>query len=133
MNCIFCEIGKGNIPSKTIYENDLIKAFLDVNPITKGHVLVIPKNHYVELSEMPDSEIIALNNAIKEIYPKMEKALGCSGFNICVNYGTCQEVKHLHYHIIPKYDGGKAPLISNYTNEKIDNDEVFNVLIKHFN
>ncbi len=128
MDCIFCKIINDEIPSKTIYENDYVKAFLDIQPLSKGHVLVVTKKHYVNLTDMPDNELLEIMRAINYLYPRMENILDCSGFHFIENYGTCQEIKHVHFHIIPKYDG-ETPLISNHTKSDIDIEQVYNSLL----
>ncbi len=127
MECIFCKIINNEIPSKKVYENDDVLAFLDVNPLAKGHVLVVPKNHYVDLTDIPSDELIKIMDAIKYLYPKMEEILGCTGFHFVKNYGSCQEVKHAHFHIIPKYQSEK-PLINNYPSEQIDIEATYEAL-----
>ncbi len=127
MECIFCKIVNNEIPAKKIYENENVVAFLDVNPLAKGHVLVVPKVHVVSLHEIQNTLLNEIMDTIKYLYPKMEERLQCSGFHILNNNGTCQEVKHAHFHIIPKYNEEK-PMINNYPSEKIDLDDSYNIL-----
>ena len=113
-DCIFCKIIKGDIPSYTIYEDDLVKAFLDVNPNTNGHTLLIPKNHYKDISEIPDAVISHSFTIIKEkLYPLLKEKLNCSGLTICQNNEYGQEVKHYHIHLIPRYENDNLEVIAN--------------------
>ena len=105
-NCIFCKIIKGEIPCEKIYENDKIFAFLDIAPVTKGHTLVIPKEHHKDLLDMPDELIAEVSKAAKKIAKVVIKAVNTKGFNIAQNNGKVsgQEVMHYHLHIVPRFD-----------------------------
>jgi histidine triad (HIT) family protein len=105
-NCIFCKIIKGEIPSSKVYEDEKIIAFLDIGPINKGHTLVIPKEHYETLLEVPDSIIFDIALATKKIGEKIKKKLGVKGFNIMQSNGKAagQLVPHYHVHVIPRFD-----------------------------
>jgi histidine triad (HIT) family protein len=104
MDCIFCKIVKGEIPSYTIYEDDIVKVFLDIHPRTNGHMLVIPKKHYVDIIDI-DSDI--LNYIYKKITPKMyellQEKLAADGLIIGQNNGIAEDVKHYHVHLMPQY------------------------------
>lgn len=103
-DCIFCKIIKGDIPSYTVYEDDQIKAFLDVNPNSNGHLLVIPKEHKATLLEMEEQTVLHLFEVIKkELYPKLKKDLQIDGLTLCQNNFYGQEVPHFHIHLIPRY------------------------------
>ena len=105
-DCLFCKIIKGDIPSYTVYEDDKVKAFLDVNPNSDGHVLVIHKEHYENLFETPDEIIIYMIDTIKtKIYPILKEKLNIDGLTICQNNYYGQDVKHFHIHLIPRYNG----------------------------
>lgn len=103
MNCLFCEIIKGNIPSNTIYEDDVVKVFLDINPNTNGHCLVIPKKHVVTINEVDDELMIHILKVIKDIHKLYKEKLNIEGLTITQNNDLGQEVKHLHFHLIPRY------------------------------
>lgn len=109
-NCIFCEIVNGEIPSFTIYENEKFKVFLDLGPAAKGHCLIIPKEHYENIFEMPDELVKEGFLLAKEIAKKMKEKLGCSGINIVQNNGSDagQTVFHFHIHVIPRYENDNA-------------------------
>lgn len=104
MDCIFCKIINGGIPAYTIYEDDIVKVFLDIHPHANGHMLIIPKKHQVDIF---DVDVDTLNYIYKEIAPKMykllQKKLKADGLIIGQNNGTVEEVKHYHVHLIPKY------------------------------
>jgi len=112
MDCLFCKIVSGEIPSKKVYEDAHAFAFLDINPCTKGHTLVVPKKHYSHLRDMPDEETAALLAAALAIEKRVVEALQAAGANIGINDGRAagQEVQHVHVHVIPRYlqDGGGA-------------------------
>lgn len=104
-NCIFCKIANGDIPSKTIYEDNDFRVILDLGPATKGHALILPKDHYANLYELP--EVVAGNvfKLAKKMATQMTKKLNCDGFNIVQNNGEVagQTVFHFHMHLIPRY------------------------------
>lgn len=104
-NCIFCAIAAGEIPSFKVYEDDIVLAFMDINPFTKGHVLVVPKEHSEGLLDTSDETLSAVISRVKKIAAHMKTALACDGFNILQNNGEAagQTVKHLHFHIVPRY------------------------------
>jgi len=108
-NCIFCAIAAGEIPSFKIYEDDLVLAYLDINPFTRGHTLVIPKAHSPNLVETPDETLSAVIARVKKVAAHLKGALGCDGFNILQNNGEAagQTVMHLHFHIVPRYGNEK--------------------------
>jgi len=104
MNCIFCKIVSGEIPSYKIYEDDDILAFLDINPVEPGHTLIIPKNHTLDVTTI-DNDI--LNNILikaKDISNVLVDKMHADGFTLVQNNGIAQEVKHFHLHVIPKYN-----------------------------
>ena len=103
-DCLFCKIGNGEIPSYTIYEDEVCKAFLDIEPLTNGHILVIPKKHYINVIDADLDFVTHAFSIIKEdLYPLLQKKLNCQGLTICQNNKYGQEVKHLHFHLIPRY------------------------------
>ncbi len=104
-DCIFCEISNGEIPSKTIYEDDDFRVILDVSPATKGHALLLPKAHYADLYELDEEMAGKVMKLAKRIAAQMKEKLGCDGFNIVQNNGETagQTVFHFHMHLIPRY------------------------------
>jgi len=103
-DCIFCKITRREIPSKIVYENNLNLAFLDISPISKGHTIVIPKNHYSTLEDIPDNELTKLYKVVKKIAMMIHEKLQIEGYNILQNNFTAagQVIKHFHVHIIPR-------------------------------
>lgn len=122
MTCIFCQIIAGDIPSFTIYEDEYVKAFLDISQTTKGHTLIVPKIHSDNLLEVSDERIdMALVRGVRKVSEKLERTLGCKGFNIVSNINEVagQTVFHTHIHLIPKYgldDGFKQVYTANEPN-----------------
>lgn len=108
-DCIFCKIVNGQIPSKTVFENDTNMAFLDINPISTGHTIVIPKNHFENLGVLPDYEITNLFIAVKKVASLIYDKLDIDGYNIVQNNfeAAGQVVKHSHVHIIPRNRGDR--------------------------
>lgn len=112
-DCLFCKIIDGSIPSYTVYEDDKVKAILDINPNNDGHLLVIPKKHKANLYEMDDDTLIYMLNIIREkLKPILSDKLNIDGLTISQNNDYGQEVKHFHIHVIPRYKNDKFPLAS---------------------
>lgn len=106
-DCLFCRIVKGELPSNTIYEDDDFKVILDIGPVTKGHALIIPKDHFSDMYEIPEERAAAAIGLAKRLMIKMTDRLGCDGFNILQNNKEAAEqtVPHFHIHLIPRYSG----------------------------
>ena len=107
MNCIFCKIVNGDIPSYKIYEDDEILAFLDVNPVNPGHTLIIPKKHTLDITTINDDVLIKILDKSRDISNILIEKMGAQGFTLVQNNGNVQEVKHFHLHVIPKYNKKK--------------------------
>ncbi len=107
MDCIFCKIANGEIPSATLLEDEDFKVILDLGPVDKGHALILPKKHYADIHEAPASLVSKAFVLAKKMADVMTDALGCDGFNIVQNNGPAagQTVFHLHVHLIPRYKG----------------------------
>lgn len=105
-NCIFCKLASGEIPTATIYEDDDFRVILDLSPASKGHALIIPKEHYRNLYDLDDSLASKVMVLAKKMANKMTNVLGCSGFNIVQNNEEAagQTVFHFHMHLIPRYE-----------------------------
>ena len=105
-NCIFCKIANGEIPSATLYEDEDFCVILDLGPATKGHALILPKNHFANLFEIPEDIEAKAFVLAQKMATKMKKVFDCDGFNIVQNNGTTagQTVFHFHIHLIPRYD-----------------------------
>lgn len=111
-NCIFCKIANGEIPSATIYEDEDFRAILDLGPASKGHALLLPKEHYADLFALPDKTAEKVLPVAKKIVSRMKDVLGCDGYNLVQNNGECagQTVFHFHMHMIPRYKDDKVGL-----------------------
>ena len=129
-DCIFCKIINNELPSKTIYEDELIKVIMNINPATNGHLLILPKKHYINLFDL-DKKII--NHSIdiieKKLYPLLKEKLTCEGLTIAQNNELGQEIKHFHIHLIPRYPNDDADF--KYDKSKTaDIDSIFDKLTK---
>lgn len=113
-NCLFCKIGKSDIPSKIIYEDETVLAFLDINPNTNGHTLIIPKKHIKDIDDIDENTYLHIFKIAKQIKKKLIEKLNCDGIQLIQNNGDCQEIKHYHLHLIPFY----------HKNKKLSVDEV---------
>lgn len=107
METLFTKICKGEIPSVKLYEDDVCFVILDINPVLKGHSLVISKQPYPSMADCPDEVLGHLMKVAKIIDAKQRKALGSQGSNIIINNDPAsgQEVPHIHVHVIPRFDG----------------------------
>ena len=106
-DCIFCKIANGEIPSATLYEDEDFRVILDLGPASKGHGLILPKQHYANIYEIDETVAAKAFVLAKKMAGKMTKALNCDGFNVVQNNGTAagQTVFHFHMHLIPRYEG----------------------------
>ena len=104
--CIFCKIANNEIPCLQIFEDDLVKAFLDVNPISNGHLLVIPKEHFENIFVTPDEVLAHINQVCKKMALLCKEKLNATGVNIVNASGkdAQQSVFHLHFHVVPRYE-----------------------------
>ena len=128
MDCLFCKIINGDIPCFKIYENDDVVAFLDINPDTDGHTLIIPKKHFTDLDDIDLKTLENINKASKEIKKMLEEKLGCAGISLLQNNGSCQEVKHYHLHLKPYYEGIKTIEMKKYPENIKDPKEIYDIL-----
>ena len=119
-NCIFCKIAAGEIPSNTIYEDGELRVVLDVSPASKGHALILPKEHYADLYEIDEDVAADAMKLAKKLAMHMTDVLKCDGFNLVQNNGEAagQTVFHFHVHVIPRYEGG--PVIAGWEPGKED-------------
>ena len=104
MNCIFCKIIENEIPSYTIYEDDLVKAFLDINPDSNGHCLIIPKDHTLDLESIDKETLYHVMNIARKLTRTLTEKLNIDGVTLIQNNGDVQEVKHFHLHLKPFYN-----------------------------
>ncbi len=111
-DCIFCKIANGEIPSATLYEDAEFRVILDLGPAIKGHALILPKQHYADIYEIPEDVAGKAFALAAKMAKKMTAALDCDGFNIVQNNKAVagQTVFHFHMHLIPRYEGDKVGL-----------------------
>jgi histidine triad (HIT) family protein len=105
-DCIFCKIVAGELPSETVQEDEHTVAFMDINPWTRGHALVIPRNHSTDLLDVPEEDLARTTAAAKRLAASMKERLGCDGINLLNACGAVawQSVFHFHIHVIPRYE-----------------------------
>jgi len=128
MNCIFCKIANKEVKSYVVYEDDISIAFLDINPLSKGHILFIPKKHYTKISEIPDEELEKLIKSFKKLLKIVEDKIS-KNYNIINNCGKLagQEIEHVHIHIVPRYGNEKIFL---WVTHKLTEEEAKEILEK---
>lgn len=109
-NCIFCKILAGEIPSYKLYEDDDFTVILDAGPASRGHALIIPKEHYKNLYELPEDLAAKAFVLGKKLITELTRILGCDGYHLVQNNGAVagQTVDHFHLHLIPRYEGDNA-------------------------
>ncbi len=110
MSCIFCMIANGEIPAATLYEDDDFRVIMDMGPAAKGHSLILPKQHYANIYELPEELAVKAFSLAKKMATAMTEALHTDGFNIVQNNGAAagQTVFHFHMHLIPRYENDGA-------------------------
>lgn len=120
-DCVFCSIIDGDIPGNIVYEDEKTVAFLDANPVSKGHTLVVPKKHVEDIHGAKDMEY--LMDALVNVSDAVEAAFEPEGINIAQNNGEAagQEVFHLHFHVTPVYDGDEIEI--SYDRSELENGE----------
>ena len=118
MECLFCKMIKGEIPCKKIYEDEDVFVILDINPISNGHCLVIPKVHYKDLYDIDKKVLSHIIDVGMKMGDILKDKLHCEGVTFEQNNGIAQEVKHFHLHVIPRYK----------YDDIIDVDEVYNII-----
>ncbi|MDD5437834.1 MAG: HIT family protein [Patescibacteria group bacterium] len=103
-DCLFCKIASKAIPAEVVYEDDEVFAFLDINPVNPGHVLVMPKKHYEDFMDMPEEVCLPLVRMIKRVMSVQIDGLGYEGVNLFQNNKPAagQVIPHLHFHVIPR-------------------------------
>lgn len=124
-NCIFCKLANGDIPTNIVYEDEDFAVILDANPATKGHALILPKEHYKNITEAPEDIKSKLMSLASKIGEAQMKVLNAEGFNIVINTNEVagQTVFHLHVHIIPRYKDDNQD-INWKPNSGLNDDEV---------
>lgn len=127
-NCIFCKIASGDIPSYTLYEDNLFKVFLDLSPTSFGHALLIPKEHYANLFELDDEIASKALVLAKKIAAAMKVSLQCDGFNLLQNNGEIagQTMFHFHIHLIPRYKDDNTKII--FSHKSLSEEDATRIL-----
>ena len=112
-NCIFCKIANGEIPSSTVYEDEDFRVILDLGPAAKGHALILPKEHFKDVTELDPKIAAKVLPLGAKLGTAMKKSLGCAGFNLVQNNGEAagQTVFHFHMHLIPRYKDDHAGIL----------------------
>ena len=118
-DCIFCKIIANEIPSFTVYEDEQTKAFLDIYGVTDGHVMVIPKVHSQTIVDTEETTVHAVFTAVKKVSAAIEKAYNTKILSIGINHGEPQGVRHLHVHIMPRYDGDGGGIMQSLPGKKL--------------
>ena len=113
MDCLFCKIINNEIPSEIIYEDDIVKVFLDIRPNTNGDSLIVPKKHLKDFRDVDNETMIYMHDIIKKLYPIYQEKLHCEGLTLCHNIDYAQEIKHFHIHFIPRYKDDQVKYLSN--------------------
>lgn len=132
--CIFCKITSDEIPSSKVYEDKEFLAVLDISPANKGHILVIPKDHYDEILEMPTYLFQELMKTVQDVAYKAIVNLKAQGFNVLINNKKVagQEISHVHVHIIPRYSNDGVNLSwkpKNYESDE-EKEKYLNIITK---
>ena len=109
-DCIFCKLANGVFPTNSIYEDEDFNVILDLEPATRGHALILPKEHADNLFELPDEIGAKVLVTVKKVATQMKEKLGCAGMNLVQNNGeeAGQTVKHFHIHMIPRYEADES-------------------------
>ena len=125
-NCIFCKLASGEIPTNTIFEDNMFRVILDAAPASKGHALIIPKQHYADLYEIDTETAAESMKLAKKLAIHMTDVLKCDGFNLVQNNGEVagQTVFHFHLHLIPRYKHMKNDDILLWNHENYTEDEM---------
>ncbi len=131
MDCIFCKIINGEIPAVKVLDEELVVAFMDINPSSKGHMLVVPKNHAENIFEISESDLATLIKAVKRCAKAVKETLNAEGITILQLNGKASDqiVPHLHIHIIPRWKNDGLP-ISTWEMKTGDMEEIKNIALK---
>ncbi len=131
-DCIFCKLANGDIPTNTIYEDNDFRVFLDAAPATKGHCLIVPKEHFDNLEELSDDVASKVFPLAKKMMKLLKEKLGWDGFNVVQNNGEVagQTVFHFHTHLIPRYiDDGQNFNMKPSSPKEGELEEVLNLIV----
>ena len=126
MECIFCKIANNEAPSYTIYEDDIVKVFLNINPLSNGHLLIIPNKHFDNLSDIDVKTLNHINMVSKKMYELLKEKLNVDGLTISQNNEYGQEIKHYHMHLTPRYKNDNVSVV--YPSKKEDIKKIYEIL-----
>jgi histidine triad (HIT) family protein len=131
-NCIFCKIIKGEIPAKKVYEDEKVLAFLDVNPVSRGHTLIIPKKHFENIFDIEEESLKEIINASKKISIFLKEKLNADGVNLLHASGkdAQQSVFHFHLHVVPRYKGDNLDTWPKSNYKELNFDELIKEIAK---
>lgn len=126
-DCLFCKIISGDIPSKKIFEDDLVFAFLDIHPWSRGHTLIIPKRHAGDIHDIDDESLQRIVLTAKELAGLYDEKLGADGYNLHQSNGAAaqQEVFHFHMHLIPRYEEAGLMIVAQGIDADVDLEAVY--------
>ncbi len=130
MDCIFCKITAGELPSYTVHEDDLVTAFLDIHPISKGHTLIVPKQHAQDLLAIPQSTLAHIAEVSQQLAARYQSVLKPDGYTVLQYNGQAgqQEVNHYHMHLVPRYKGDGIDANPRHDKKQIDVEATFSQL-----
>ncbi len=125
-NCIFCKLANGEIPTNAIYEDDDFKVILDASPASKGHALILPKEHYANIYEIDEEVLAKASRLAKKIITHEKDILKCDGYNVVQNNGEVagQTVFHYHMHLIPRYASDDNTNVIEWKHKEFTDDEM---------
>lgn len=125
-NCIFCKLANGEIPTNAIYEDEDFKVILDASPASKGHALILPKEHYANIYEIDDEVLAKASKLAKKIITHEKDVLKCDGYNVVQNNGEVagQTVFHYHMHLIPRYASDDNTNVIEWKHKEFADDEM---------
>ncbi len=117
-DCVFCRIVRKTVPASIIYEDDAVVAFLDIKPLSNGHTLIIPKEHYETIFDIPEELLTQVHKVAKHIAAAVKESTKADGISIIQQNGRAanQDIFHLHVHVIPRLEGHKLPHFNNTVN-----------------
>lgn len=129
-DCIFCKLANGDIPTNALYEDDIIKAIFDLSPASKGHILILTKEHFDNIFSIDEETAAHVFKVAAKLAKAIREALNCDGMNILQNNGEIsgQSVFHFHMHIIPRYEGDNVKIA--WKQGDITEDEIKDMIIK---
>ena len=128
MDCLFCKIINGDIPSYKVYENEYVFAFLDINPDADGHTLIVPKKHFKDIEDIDENTLLEIFKAAKTVKKLLEEKLNCDGITLMQNNGDVQEVKHFHLHLKPYYNNKTSIEVIKHNENISDVKEIYEII-----